>query len=133
MQAPDVPVILKPKTISRKDTVSCPAPPPDLTANRRPDFRSCGHNIYTGFPSLYVRTDPYGVYGTRRIYMRVLAFMWPKYTRTPIDRPYSSDRKRVISYGLPTGYRSVRLSKPHEETEGLRYIYTAPHVQKTAA
>ena len=48
--------------------------------------------------------------------------MWPKYTRTPIDHPYSSDRKRVISYGLPTGYRSVRLSKPHLETEGLRYI-----------
>ena len=45
-----------------------------------------------------------------------------KYTRTPIDRPYSSDRNRVISYGLPTGYRSVRLSKPHLETEGLRHI-----------
>ena len=74
------------------------------------------------FPSLYARTDPYGPYGTRRIHLRVLASMWPKYTRTPIDRPYSSDRKRGISYGLLTGYRSVQLSKPHLETEGLRHI-----------
>ena len=44
-------------------------------------------------------------HGTRRIiHLRVLASMRPRYTRTPIDRPYSSDRKRVISYGLPTGY-----------------------------
>ena len=71
--------------------------------------------------------DPYGPHGTRRIHLRVLASMWPKYTRAPIDCPYSSDRKRVISYGLPTGYRSVRLSRPHLETEGLAYV------QKTAA
>ena len=81
------------------------------------------------FPSLYVRTDPYGSYGTRRIHLRVIASMWPKYTRTPIDHPYSSDRKRVISYGLRTGYRSVRLSKPHLETEGLKHI--APRVAWT--
>ena len=46
-------------------------------------------------------------------YTRVLASMWPKYARAPIDRPYSSDRKRVISYGFPKGYRSVLLSRPH--------------------
>ena len=39
---------------------------------------------HVGFPSLYVRTDPYGPYGTRRIHLRVLSSMWPKYTRTPI-------------------------------------------------
>ena len=78
------------------------------------------------FPSLYVRTDPYGPYGTRRIHLRDLASMWPKYTRTPIDRPYSSDRKRVISYGLATDYLSVWISKPHSETESLRHIYIAP-------
>ena len=72
------------------------------------------------FPSLYTRMVPYGPYGKRRIHLRVLASKWPKYTRTPTGRPYSSDRKRVISYGLPTGYR--RLSKPHIETEGLRHI-----------
>ena len=31
------------------------------------------------------------------IHLRVLASMWLKYTRTPIDRTYSSDRKGVIS------------------------------------
>ena len=74
------------------------------------------------FPSLYVRTDQYGFYGSRTIHLRVTASMWQKYTRTPIDHTYSSDRKRMISYGLLTGYRSVRLSKPHLETEGLRHI-----------
>ena len=50
------------------------------------------------FPSLYVLTDLYVPYGTRRIHLRVIVSMWPKYTRTPIDRLYSSDRKKVISY-----------------------------------
>ena len=49
MQAQQVPVILKPKTIRRQDTVSYPAPPPNPTANCRPDFRSCSQNNYTGF------------------------------------------------------------------------------------
>ena len=49
MQAQQVPVVLKPKTIRRPDTVNYPAPSPDPTTNCRPDFRSCGHNIYTGF------------------------------------------------------------------------------------
>ena len=49
IQAKQVPVILKPKTIRCPDTVSYPAPSPDPTANCRPDFRSCGHNIYTCF------------------------------------------------------------------------------------
>ena len=72
-----------------------------------------GRLIMWVFPSLYVRMDPYDPYGTRRIHLRVLASTWPKYTRTPIDRPYQSDRKGVISNGPPTGYRSVQLSKPH--------------------
>ena len=78
------------------------------------------------FPSLYIRTDPYGPYGTRRIHLRVLASMGPKYTRMPIDSPYLSDRKRVILYGHPTDYRSIRLSKSHKETDSLRHIYIAP-------
>ena len=78
------------------------------------------------FQSLYVRTDPYGPYGTRRINLRVLACMWPKYTRTPIDRPYSSDRKRVISYGphgLPVS-PAFQASLRNRTFEA--YIYLAP-------
>ena len=78
------------------------------------------------FQSLYVRTDPYGPYGTRRINLRVLASMWPKYTRTPIDRPYSSDRKRVISYGshgLPVS-PDFQASLRNRTFEA--YIYLAP-------
>ena len=45
-------------------------------------------------------------------------------TRTPID-PYSSDRKRVISYGLPTGYRSVWLSNKNQKWDPLRAMKTS--------
>ena len=43
-------------------------------------------------------------------------FLRPCGQNTP--GPYS----RVISYGIPTGCRSVRLSKPRWETDGLRHI-----------
>ena len=83
------------------------------------------------FPSLYVRTDPYGPYGTRRIHLRVLAPMWPKYTRTPIDCPYPSDRKRVISYGLPIK-REYWPSDPFHFNCSL-YTCTCSHFSRPAS
>ena len=54
--------------------------------------------------------------------------MWPKYTRMPIDWPYSSDRKRVISYvDFPwaTGpYGFPSLTKKQVKFEA--YLYIAP-------
>ena len=68
------------------------------------------------FPSLYTGpcgTDPYGPYETRRIHLWVLASMWPEYTRTSTGRPYSSDRKWVILYGLPTGLVRTAFQAAH--------------------